>query len=363
MNNNKDLYEILGIDRNASDDEIKKSYKRLALRYHPDRQGGKSDAEKKEAEEKFKEIGFAYSILSDPEKKQRYDQFGITDDQQMNSEFDPSEIFKHFMGGFGGMFGNDDNGGIFGSFFGRNQRNRQPKTQKGQSVRMQLQVSIKDLLNGIHKDIKFDTYVRCEHCHGVGGEGVEICPHCHGTGMITETQRFGYQIMQSSHPCQYCNGTGKTIKNKCKHCNGIGLVKKETSVRLDIGPGFEDGTQLIFAGKGYESKNANGNNGDLVIVLEYNFDSEKYVIGGNCIYELVNIPYYDCILGKTYEHTIPNDEKVKIKIPQYCQEKEVIDTGKRYGMFKYCLVVMIKMPTYIRKSEKELLEKIRKENS
>ena len=136
MNKDKDLYEILGISRNADDTEIKKAYKRLALKYHPDRQGNKSDKEKKEAEEKFKEVSWAYDILSNPEKKQRYDQFGITDDQQqMSGGFDPSEIFKHFMGGFGSMFGNDEDIDPFGSFFGH--RNNRPYNgpQNGQSIR------------------------------------------------------------------------------------------------------------------------------------------------------------------------------------------------------------------------------------
>ena len=141
MDSNKDLYEILGLSHDASDNDIKKAYKKLAMKYHPDRQANKSDKEKKEAEEKFKEVAWAYDILSTPEKKQRYDQFGITDDQQqMGGGFDPSEIFKHFMGGFGGMFGDNDDNDPFGSFFGRrNRQNRGP--QRGQSIRMQIPVS------------------------------------------------------------------------------------------------------------------------------------------------------------------------------------------------------------------------------
>ena len=354
MDKNKDLYEILGIDRNASDNEIKRSYKKLAMKYHPDRPGGD--------EEKFKEVSFAYSILSDPEKKQRYDQFGITDDQQqMNGGFDASEIFKHFMGGFGSMFGEDDN--PFGSFFGGRNRSQQSRgPQKGQSIRMQVPVSIDEILNGIHRDIKYDIDVRCSKCNGTGGDGVETCPHCHGTGMITETQRSGFTIFQSSHPCQYCGGTGQIIKNKCKECNGTGFKRKEVSISVNIPGGFDNGYQQLYKGKGYEAKYAGHENGDLLLEFYYQVDTNKFAIDSSTIYEFISIPYYDCILGKEFEHTLPNGDKVKVKIPQYTQDKTVIDTYKRYGNHKYCLYVTVKMPTYIRKTEKELLEQIKKEN-
>lgn len=359
---NKDLYEILGLPRSASDNDIKKAYRKLALRYHPDRQGGKSDTEKKAAEEKFKEISFAYSILSDPEKKQRYDQYGITDDQQqMSGGFDPSEIFKHFMGGFGGMFGGDDDS-PFGSFFSGSRR-KQNQPQKGQSIRMQIPVSIEEILNGVHRDIKYDIKVRCDKCHGAGGDGVESCPHCHGTGMITEVQRTGFGMIQNSHPCQYCGGTGQIIKNKCKECRGTGFKTKEVTVRIDCQPGFENGYQMMFNGKGYESKSASQQNGDLLIDLVYQFDTNKFAIQGNAIYEIVEVPYYDCILGKELEHILPNGDKAKVKIPEYTKDRTPIDIKKRYGSIKYYIVVNVKMPSYIRKSEKELLENIRKENS
>ena len=355
---NKDLYEILGVSKNASDSEIKKAYRRLALKYHPDRQANKSEAEKKEAEEKFKDVSFAYSILSDPDKRQRYDQFGTTDDStQMSGGFDASDIFKHFMGGFSNMFNDDDD---FGSFFGGNRRNNRPVT--GQSIRMQIPVSIKEVMDGVHRDIKYDINAKCSKCHGTGGDGIETCPHCHGTGMITETQRSAFGIIQNSHPCQYCGATGKIVKHKCSRCNGSGFERKETSVRIDVPGGFENGHQILLKGKGYESKTSGYDNGDLLLEFVYNFNSNKFIVKDNIIYELIDIPYYDCILGTTYEHTLPNGDKVKVKIQKYTQDNTVIDTGKRYGSNKYNLVVHVKMPTYIRDSEKKLLEKIQKEN-
>ena len=362
MNTNKDLYEILGVSRNASDQEIKRAYRKLALRYHPDKQGNKSDKEKKEAEEKFKEVSWAYSILSNEEKKRNYDQYGITDDQQMSGAgFDPSDIFKHFMGGFGDMFGDDD---PFSSFFGRSNRNQSRGPEKGQSIRLQIPVSIEDICKGINRDVKYDSHVRCSKCNGTGGEGIETCPHCNGSGMITETRRTGFGIMHNSHPCQYCKGTGKIIKNVCSKCHGSGMETKEVNVHINIGAGFENGTQIMLERKGYESKDKNGQNGDLLIDLIYNIDTSRYSIQGNTLYEIINLPYYDCILGKTkYEHKTPDGDKIKVNIPSYSSDNTLINTTKRFGNMRYTLVVKVKMPTYIKANERELLEKIQKENN
>ena len=362
MKKNKDLYEILELDKTATEQQIKANYKRLALRYHPDRQANKSDEEKKEAEEKFKSLSFAYSILSDPEKKQRYDQFGITDDQQqMSGGFDPSEIFKHFMGGVGGMFGEDDDNDPFSNFFNRGRRQQSRGPQKGQSIRMQIPVDIEDICNGVHRDIEYNIQAKCSKCHGTGGEGVETCPHCHGTGMITETQQYGFSIIQNSHPCQYCGGTGKTIKHKCSKCNGSGYETKTVKQKVDIPAGFENGYQMMLSGKGYESKDG-GQNGDLLLEFIYQYDTSKYSIQGNNIYEIIEIPYYSCILGCNKEVTLPNKDKITIKIPEYSKDNTLVQTNRYFGHMNYCYVVRVKMPTYIRNKEKELLKQIEKEN-
>lgn len=354
----KNLYKILELNNNATDEQIKRNYKKLALQYHPDRNPGN-----KEAEEKFKEIAFAYSILSDHDKRQKYDQFGITDDQQMSGGgFDASEIFKHFMNGFGGMFGGDS---AFEQFFnmGSNGRRSAYQNTKGQSIRMQIPVTIQEVMDGVHKDIKYDIDVRCDKCNGTGGDGVETCPYCHGSGMISETQNFGFQTVKTMHPCAHCKGTGKTIKHKCSECNGTGFKHKEVSVRIDIPGGFDDGYQTLLRGKGYEAKYSGHENGDLLLEFIYRFDTSKYAVKDNTIYEFINVPYYDCILGKDYEHTLPNGDKVKVKIPEYTQDRTIVDTGKRYGVNKYCLFVIVQMPTYLREKEKELLRQIKNENS
>ena len=361
MNTNKDLYEILGVSRDASENDIKKAYKKLALQYHPDRQGGKSDAEKKAAEEKFKEVSWAYDILSNPEKKQRYDQFGITDDQQqMGGGFDPTEIFKHFMGGFGSMFDDDDN--PFSGFFGgHNTHNQNRGPQPGQSIRMQIPIDIEEICNGVHRTIKYDIKAKCSKCNGKGGEGVETCPYCHGTGMITETQRTGWGIIQNNHPCQYCHGTGKTMKHKCSKCNGTGYETKTVDVKVDISGGIENGYQKLFKGNGYESKDG-GQNGDLLLDFTYNYDTSKYSIQGYNIYEILEIPYYNCILGTKKEVVLPNKDKITINIPEYSKDNTLVPTNKKFGNFNYIYVIKVKMPTYIRNKEKELLKEIKKEN-
>lgn len=361
MNSNKDLYNILELDNNATNEQIKQNYRKLALRYHPDRWGNKSEKEQKEAEEKFKEISWAYSILSDPEKKQRYDQFGITDDQQNGGfgSFDPGDLFRHFMGGFG----NDDGFGPFGNFFNNRKRNNQNYPQQGQSIRLQIPVSIQDLLNGINRTIDYDILVRCDKCNGVGGEDVETCQHCHGTGMITETNRTAFGIIQNSHPCQYCGGEGKVIKHKCSKCHGSGQIKKSASIKINISPGFDNDYQKLYKGKGYESNDLNGPNGDLLLQFIYAFDTSKYAVQGYNIYEKIEVPYYNCILGGTFEGTLPNGEKIKYTINKYSNAGSVININKKFGKFTYNYIINVKMPKYINKKEQELLENIKKENS
>lgn len=367
---NRDPYKILGVDRNASEDDLRKAYRKGALKWHPDRQAGKTDQEKKEAEEKFKDLAWAWSILGDPKKKQQYDQFGITGDEQpgmsggggFSSGFDPREIFKNFMNGFG--FSDDEDDGPFAGFFNRRHRrsSQRQQPQPGQSIQMNIPVSIEEIMNGIDKDIKYDIQARCSYCHGTGGDGIETCSHCNGTGMLTKTQRTPFGMIQNSSPCPYCNGTGKMIKHVCQHCNGTGFETKEMKLHVKISKGIENGHQEFYQGKGYEAKDKSQENGDLLLNFVHNYDTSKYSIQGNTLFELVDIPYYDCILGKEMTYNVANGDKVRVKIPEYCQDKQPIETSLRFGSLRYAIVVNVKMPTYIRSKEKELLKKIQEEN-
>lgn len=356
MAQSKDYYKILGVDRNASDDQIKSAYKKAALKYHPDRHVNDSEEDKKKAEESFKEVAEAYAILSDPEKKARYDRFGTVDDMPGFSGG-----FSGFPGGFHFNGMDIDGDDIFNIFRGR-RRQKEYMHEPGATIELQVAVSIEEIYSGATRKVEYDTMKRCESCHGTGGEGVETCPYCHGTGMITETQQRGPgMIFQSSHPCGHCHGTGKIVKNVCKDCGGTGLKKVKKSVEITIPRGVENGYQMKMSGAGYESKDPEGPNGDLIITLIYSFDTSKYRINGNNLYQLVDLPYYDVILGVEKEITLPNKEKIKVKIPKCSKDgTQVVVSGKGLNYGKFIVVVNVSYPSAVSSKEEEALEKIRK---
>ena len=345
---NKDYYSILGVDRNASEEQIKAAYKKLALKWHPDRHANESEAKKKEAEEKFKEIAEAYAVLSDEEKKAKYDRFGSVEGMP---DMD-------FTGGFGGF------GDIFDIFRGRSsgRRGYSETHEPGATIELRVPLSIEEIYNGGNKTVDYDIQIRCGHCNGQGGSGIEICPYCNGTGMVTETvQRGPGMIFQSSHPCGHCHGSGKTVKNVCPECGGTGTKKQHKTVTINIPKGVQNGQQQTITGAGYESKDPKGQNGDLVITFVYAFDQNKYRINGSTLYELVNVPYYDVILGVEKEITLPNKEKIKVKIPKCSKDsQQVTVSGKGLNYGNYVLVINVTYPSAITSKEEDCLEKIRK---
>lgn len=357
----KDYYSILGVDRNASDDEIKKKFRNLSLKWHPDKHANDSEKEKKEAEEKFKEIAEAYGVLSDKEKREKYDRFGTVDGPDMSgfgdfggmSADDIINIFagRHGRGGFGG-FGFDPFGG-----FGRQQRE---VIEPGADKVFNMSLSIEDIFNGTSKDLEYDVDIRCGHCNGQGGSGIETCPTCHGSGMVMETQRQGYTIIQSSRPCPNCHGTGKIVKEVCKECHGTGFKKDRRKITVAVPPGASDNQYIKYDGQGNESKNPKGQNGNLVIRLVYKFDSSKYAIVdkgfGPVVYERVNIPYYDCILGAEKTLTLPNGKTVKFKVPENTEQDAVIRlAGEGINGNDYLVLVNITFVDHsFKKSGKEL---------
>ena len=355
--NNKNLYDILGVSKTASEDEIKKAYKKLAIKYHPDRQGGKSDKEKQEAEDKFKEIGAAYAILSDPQKRQRYDAYGTVDEDMMSGTgFDLGDLFKHMMGGFGG----------FESFFGNHGGFRQEYPEQAKSIQVNIPLSIEQIFTGYSHEIEYDVDYRCTECHGSGGTGIELCPHCHGTGMITKTQQSGFGIIQHQSPCPYCSGKGKIIKNKCSKCNGTGIIRGKKKCKIEFSPGVNNGDYKVYYGYGNEGKDSRTQNGNLIAVPVYNFDETKYKITDRGIYELIDVPYYTCILGGEIKRKLPNGKEVTVKVPEYSKDgTQVVLKGEglkisgSYSNGNYIFIIKPKMPTYIKTEEKELLNKIK----
>ena len=181
--------------------------------------------------------------------------------------------------------------------------------------------------------------------------------------MITETKRNGFTIMQSSHPCQYCGGTGKTVEHVCRDCHGSGFKEITETLKVNVPPGKLEGTTLNFPNMGWESKHKNGENGDLHIIITYNIDKSKYQIINNDVYELIEVPYFDCILGKTFKHKLPSGKEVEVVIPEYCQDgKQITLYGYGLNRGKYICLVKIKMPKHISNKERDLLKQIQKEN-
>ena len=280
MSEKRDYYEVLGVARTATADEIKKAYRKKAIEFHPDRQVGKSDAEKKDAEEKFKEAAEAYSVLSDPDKRARYDQYGHNMGPQG---------FSGGTGGFGGFSGGgmsmedifsqfgDIFGEGFGGFSGRSAGGRARRSMnRGSDLRINVKVTLKDIVHGVTKKFKIARYVACEHCHGTGakdGTAFRTCGTCHGTGMVTRIQRTFLGQVQSSSPCPDCHGEGKIISDPCPFCHGEGIERKEDIIEVNIPAGVADGMTLTMEGKGNAPRHG-GINGDLLIHITEEQDPE-----------------------------------------------------------------------------------------
>ena len=316
----RDFYEVLGVSKTATDDEIKKAYKKMAIKYHPDRNPGD-----KEAEEKFKEAAEAYDVLRDPQKRQRYDQFGP-------DAFGPGAGGGAGFGGAGmsmddifSMFGDIFGGGGFGggfSGFGGGGQPRKP-VYKGQDQRMRLELDLNEIVNGVTKKFKLRTDVTCEHCHGTGSEDgqVDTCSTCHGTGYVVRTRQSMFGVMQQQSACPTCHGEGTVIKNPCKHCHGEGIVKGDKLVEIDLPAGLVEGYAYNFQGKGGAGRKG-GINGDLQILVHEKPHAELVRDGIDLVYNLLlTIP--QAALGCSLE--VPtHDGKAKITIPAGTQPGTVL---------------------------------------
>lgn len=346
----QDLYNILGVNRDASSDEIRKAFKSLSKKYHPDRFAGKSDAEKQEAEEKFKDINRAYQVLGDDDKRRNYDQFG--------SEDGPSNMFGGGFNPFGGGFN------PFESFFGHGHRSASKPIERGKDIQMKVQITLEELFTGTTKKLKYNRQVRCINCHGAGGTGVKICPHCNGSGMITERKAMGPNAWQmKTIPCPHCNGSGKIIENKCPTCYGNGLIKESTTIELNIPAGIIHNDVIRYSGGGADSKDRKGTTGDLLAIIQYDFiDDDKYelTVENNKVNvtEHVFIPFYDLLLGYTYKATIPNGEEKDVQIPIG------IHDGRKFNVYSgkvdYNIIVHYLYPDKIPNTVQNLLLDIKR---
>lgn len=328
----KNYYDILGVQKNATEDEIKKAYRKLSLKYHPDRHVNDTPEQKKEAEEKFKEIAEAYDTLSDKDKRAQYD--------------NPHSGFEEMFGGFGG----------FGDFF--NIR-RGPQIPRGQDIVININLTLEDLYNNTSKDVSYYKNIRCGHCGGTGGDS-HVCPHCGGTGMVTETKIVGNTRYMSQSPCGHCQGTGKIIENKCSHCGGTGF-KKETKT-YTVNPyqfiGTPNGTAILLDETGgHESNDSRGVNGRLIGHVRTVIPN-GVMLNGQDVYVQKEVSFYDMLLGCEKEITLPNFKKITIKIPSNSTDGAVIKSkgnGISGGDYYYCLKVSFPKMT---DKDKEHLRKI-----
>lgn len=351
----RDYYEVLGIQKGASDDEIKKAYRKMAKKYHPDIN------KEKDAEEKFKEVNEAYEVLSDPQKKATYDQFGHAG--MDGAQFGGGQGFGG--AGFGGF---ED---IFGSFFGGgfgggSGRRQQSGPRKGNDRFMQMRVEFMDAIFGKSETVTLEVDEQCSHCHGSGAESasdVETCPTCHGSGRVVTQQRTPFGTFQSEAACPECNGSGKRIKKKCHKCNGKGYEHKRVKLDIKIPAGIQSGQQVRVPNKGERGSNG-GPNGDLYIEILVS-RHKNFVRDGNDIRISIPISAVDAALGCEVDvPTVYGD--VSLKIPagtQHGTQMRLRDKGvksPRGAQGDQYVEIRVEIPTKLTKEEKELYEKLKK---
>lgn len=357
----RDYYEILEVNKNASADEIKKAYRKIALKYHPDR-----NPNNKEAEEKFKEAAAAYEVLSDPEKRKRYDQYGHAGvDGQTGAHYQSAEdIFRHF----GDIFGDGAGFDPFEAFFGGGSSTRRTRTKgrKGANLRIKVKLSLRDVAFGTQKSIKVKKHIVCHTCNGSGAKdasSVGKCGNCGGSGVVRKVSNTILGQMQTTTTCPVCNGSGESITKKCNTCNGLGTVYGEETLQLDFPPGLQDGMQLSISGKGNAGENG-GPAGDLLVQVEVENNTELEIDGQNLIYNLT-VNFADAVLGTQVE--VPTiDGKAKFKVPAGTPSGKIFRlSGKglpsvnNYGRGDQLIVLNIYSPQNISAEERKLLEKIK----
>lgn len=355
--NKRDYYQVLGVDKSASADDIKKAYRKLAMKYHPDRNPGD-----KSAEEKFKEVGEAYEVLSDADKRSRYDSYGFAG---VDPNFNPNA-----GGGFGGGFGGAgfDFGDIFGDFFGGGASSRsasQNAPRRGENVMARLELTFEEAAFGCEKEVSAPRIENCPNCHGTGSADgqIETCSRCHGTGQEQVVQSFMGMRMQTATTCSQCGGRGKIIKTPCSTCKGKGKVRKNNRVKVTVPAGIDNGQTLRVRSEGCVGANG-GPNGDLLVEVRVKAH-ETFVRDGYDIRCAVPISFTQAALGA--EIQVPTLEgNVPYTIPEGTQTgKEFVirdkgipelNNSRRRGNLRFTVVV--ETPTKLTREQKELLRKL-----
>jgi len=353
----RDFYEILGVDKNADKATLKKAYRKLAIQYHPDK-----NPDNPEAEEKFKEAAEAYEVLSDDDKRARYDRYGHqglgagSGSGGMNME----DIFSHFGDIFGGGFGG------FSGFGGSGRSRGGRRVTKGSNLRVKVKLTLAEISNGVEKKIKVNKHVACTTCGGSGAKdsnSKRTCSRCNGSGQVITVQNTILGQMQTSSTCPECSGQGEMILHKCNSCQGEGIVKEDEVITLNIPAGVAEGMQLSVSGKGNAARRG-GVNGDLILVISEEEHEELVRDENDLLYNLF-MSFPDAVLGSFVE--IPTvDSKVKVKIAPGTQGGKVLRLrGKGlpdingYGRGDLLVKVNVWVPQDLSKDERKLMEKLK----
>ena len=364
MAQKRDYYEVLGVDKNATEDQIKKAYRTIAIKYHPDRNPGN-----KEAEEKFKEAAEAYDVLHDPQKRQQYDQFGFNG---------PG------AGGFGGFnatsMNMDDIFSMFGDIFGGHAgfsgfggARRGPQQHRGSDLRLKVRLSLDEIAHGVTKKFKVRKDITCSHCHGSGsedGKATEQCPTCHGSGIITHTTQSIFGMMQTQGVCPTCDGAGTVIKNKCRVCGGTGVEKGEEVVDIKIPAGVAEGMVVNVPGKGNAGQR-NGINGDIQVFIEEE-ENDTFIRDGNdLIYNLL-LDFPTAALGGEVEIPTIEGNRLRVKMESGTQPGKTmrlrgkgLPAVQGYGSGNGDLVVNVSVyvPKTLSREEKAAIEQFRQSDN
>ncbi|RJQ35128.1 molecular chaperone DnaJ [Candidatus Parcubacteria bacterium] len=360
----KDYYKILGVAKGASQEEIKKAFRKLAHQYHPDKNSGEENSRK------FKEINEAYQILGNKERRQQYDQFGTTSDGAQGfaggqNPFGQGFDFSGFQG-FGGQGGVDfDLGDIFSSFFTGGASSGRSRNSRGSNIEVDLEISLKEAVFGISQSLSLRKQIKCQICKGTGAEkgtSYDTCDTCSGTGKIATTVMGAFRTQTI---CPDCGGQGKQIKNKCGNCAGQGIITDNVDIKFEIPAGIADGQSIRLAGQGNAGRNS-ASAGDLYIVIHIK-EEQNLVREGDDLFSEYEIPFTMAALGgETEVRTI--DSKVKLKIPagtpsgkKFILRGQGVTHLRSRGRGDQIVIVSVNVPTKLSKKQKELLKELDKE--
>lgn len=358
MSEKRDYYEVLGIPKGATADEIKKAYRKMAVKYHPDK-----NPDNKEAESKFKEINEAHEILSDPEKRKQYDTYGHSMGQaQGGRQYSAQDLHNMFNQRFGG-FGFDD-------MFGQQRR----RVQKGSNLRVKIRVNLSEILSGVSKTIKYKRDIHCSSCNGNGskdGNSRQVCNGCNGSGSVYEVIQTPIGIMRNQRTCGACSGAGEVVREVCPTCVGRCVVNSDETVEVNIPQGVYNGLEFQMAGRGNFPPVQGGIAGDLIIVIEE--EEHEYLIrsGQHILYDLF-ITYPEAVLGADDVEVPTIDGKVKIKIEPGCENGKIMRLrGKGIpsiglngvGDQMICINIIVPKPDDLSEKEKSNIERLFKEES